>query len=212
MTAKRKEEPAKFYRFDRYRDGQKMAQGIQIENADTLEQATAKAAKLLASNYPRSDVLVFDNDSHNCLRFSEREPAALRARLREVEAERNALAAHVGRYRNAYVGLTNSELTQDADTGEFLRLADCNLMDEFDAIGEGAIATSLARRDAELLNRPFEGLPGCTDGGCVVKKPDGMHTNGGCQCIKHQTASTIVQRLARLRDQFRQQAEGGGDE
>jgi hypothetical protein len=25
---------------------------------------------------------------------------------------------------------------------------------------------------------------GCTDGGCVVQRPTGMHTNGGCRCSR----------------------------
>ncbi len=27
-------------------------------------------------------------------------------------------------------------------------------------------------------------LKGCTDGGCIIKKPKGMHTNGGCRCAR----------------------------
>jgi hypothetical protein len=27
-----------------------------------------------------------------------------------------------------------------------------------------------------------DGTGGCTDGGCVIKRPTGMHTNGGCKC------------------------------
>lgn len=27
-------------------------------------------------------------------------------------------------------------------------------------------------------------LGGCHDGYCVIKKPKGMHTNGGCQCLQ----------------------------
>jgi hypothetical protein len=27
-------------------------------------------------------------------------------------------------------------------------------------------------------------IGGCTDGGCVIVKPQGMHTNGGCRCPK----------------------------
>ena len=123
--------------------------------------------------------------------------SALAEQLEQVEAERDALRHVVSEARA--MGL----LTPSAESG-----ADHRALCEF----ARDLPTSLARRDAELLNRPFEGLPGCTDGGCVVKKPEGMHANGGCQCIKYQTASTIVQRLARLRDQFRQQAEGGGDE
>lgn len=25
-------------------------------------------------------------------------------------------------------------------------------------------------------------LRGCTDGNCIIRKPEGMHTNGGCGC------------------------------
>lgn len=28
------------------------------------------------------------------------------------------------------------------------------------------------------------GIYGCTDGNCIIKRPTGMHTNGGCQCEK----------------------------
>lgn len=38
-------------------------------------------------------------------------------------------------------------------------------------------------------------LGGCTDGGCVVKKPKGMHTNGGCKCA---TDSRTAQRMMHL--------------
>lgn len=29
-------------------------------------------------------------------------------------------------------------------------------------------------------------IGGCTDGNCVVWKPTGMHTNGGCRCLNNQ--------------------------
>lgn len=35
----------------------------------------------------------------------------------------------------------------------------------------------------EVTNRLFPGL-GCSDGGCVFGSPGGMHTNGGCECLK----------------------------
>ncbi len=28
-------------------------------------------------------------------------------------------------------------------------------------------------------------LDGCSDGGCVIVKPVGMHTNGGCRCLRY---------------------------
>ncbi len=29
-------------------------------------------------------------------------------------------------------------------------------------------------------------VEGCSDGGCILKRPVGMHTNGGCRCISTQ--------------------------
>lgn len=41
---------------------------------------------------------------------------------------------------------------------------------------------------------------GCFDGGCLVKRPKGMHTNGGCKCSKNSLAAQRMmyagQRLA----------------
>jgi hypothetical protein len=28
----------------------------------------------------------------------------------------------------------------------------------------------------------MQAIGGCSDGGCVIVKPKGMHTNGGCRC------------------------------
>lgn len=28
-------------------------------------------------------------------------------------------------------------------------------------------------------------LDGCGDGGCVIRRPSGMHTNGGCHCYEN---------------------------
>ena len=40
---------------------------------------------------------------------------------------------------------------------------------------------------AEILERYHEIQEklggGCSDGYCVIKKPKGMHTNGGCRCL-----------------------------
>ena len=32
------------------------------------------------------------------------------------------------------------------------------------------------------LEESAEALGGCSDGNCVIHKPKGMHTNGGCRC------------------------------
>lgn len=35
-------------------------------------------------------------------------------------------------------------------------------------------------------NRPeLPDIKGCTDGGCVFGHPGGMHTNGGCSCLRN---------------------------
>ena len=42
-----------------------------------------------------------------------------------------------------------------------------------------ALAKAVARYD-ELTGS----IQGCTDGGCLIRKPEGMHTNGGCRCTR----------------------------
>jgi len=55
---------------------------------------------------------------------------------------------------------------------------------------------------AVLLAKPFAGIRGCGDHGCLIEKPEGMGTNGGCRChLDRHKASMIVQRLAFLRRQ-----------
>lgn len=47
---------------------------------------------------------------------------------------------------------------------------------------------------------------GCSDGGCHVKRPVGMHTNGGCHCLhnrdKHLTRRVLQRLLYALREEF----------
>ena len=39
---------------------------------------------------------------------------------------------------------------------------------------------------------------GCADGGCVFGHPGGMHTNGGCNCLKDPDRYTLVRIAMRL--------------
>lgn len=42
-------------------------------------------------------------------------------------------------------------------------------------------------RISELLDHYqncMESIGGCGDGNCVIIKPEGMHTNGGCRCFE----------------------------
>jgi len=45
--------------------------------------------------------------------------------------------------------------------------------------------TDMVTRVAEIMQKYDEGMAligGCGDGGCLVAKPAGMRTNGGCRC------------------------------
>ena len=46
---------------------------------------------------------------------------------------------------------------------------------------------------------------GCGDGGCVVERPTGMHTNGGCKCLMDlpmDTRRRVRAAFKRLRDKL----------
>jgi hypothetical protein len=52
-------------------------------------------------------------------------------------------------------------------------------------------------------NAMMEHIGGCSDGGCIIKKPRGMHTNGGCKCAKDYLK---MQRVALVANQLRDAA------
>ncbi len=66
------------YRFDRYRNGELMAEGVTITQAKSVAEAAGKAA-MLARKYPPGDVLVLADQAATI--------AELRERLREAEAD-----------------------------------------------------------------------------------------------------------------------------
>jgi len=41
---------------------------------------------------------------------------------------------------------------------------------------------------------------GCSDGGCVFGPPGGMHTNGGCECLKERDVNLMRRSLMRIAD------------
>lgn len=84
------------------------------------------------------------------------------AEIRRLERDRDALAAHIERYRAAYVNLTNC--VEFADNGEGCYVAGGDLMHEFDAIWKASIATSLARRDAAMKAEGAEAIRHLTRG------------------------------------------------
>ena len=50
-----------------------------------------------------------------------------------------------------------------------------------------------AQMALDAYESKMQQIGGCSDGGCVVVKPKGMHTNGGCKCWKNERS---MQRLA----------------
>jgi hypothetical protein len=64
-----------------------------------------------------------------------------------------------------------------------------------DRTAAGRIAQAEAAFQADLLR-----IGGCTDGGCVIVRPKGMHTNGGCKCPRDQIKMQhYIQSVNRMR-------------
>lgn len=57
-------------------------------------------------------------------------------------------------------------------------ITDLQLASRTRSVPEGLTA-ALMRYDALMAS-----VEGCTDGGCVIRAPKGMHTNGGCRCTR----------------------------
>ncbi|HGF4014085.1 hypothetical protein JAO10_31260 [Burkholderia contaminans] len=57
-------------------------------------------------------------------------------------------------------------------------ITDLQLASRTRSVPEGLTA-ALTRYDALMAS-----VEGCTDGGCVIRAPEGMHTNGGCRCTR----------------------------
>ncbi len=69
-----------------------------------------------------------------------------------------------------------------------------SVQDAWDAVEEHidaaygwAAEREAVREAAEHYRAIAENVGGCTDGGCVVLRPKGMHTNGGCRCCYRMT-------------------------
>lgn len=62
------------------------------------------------------------------------------------------------------------------------------------------ITDDMLTEAAKRYDMFIESLQGCTDGGCLIRKPQGMHTNGGCRCTRD---SMKMQRVAYAAKQLR---------
>jgi hypothetical protein len=57
------------------------------------------------------------------------------------------------------------------------------------------------RKAAIFHDQLMESVHGCTDGGCLIRAPKGMHTNGGCRCNRDSMKTQRVLYAAKqLRD------------
>lgn len=67
------------------------------------------------------------------------------------------------------------------------------------------------------MNRPeISELKGCTDGGCIFGHPGGMHTNGGCGCVKElsrigERGRQMIRNIRELRKEIRKLQERTDD-
>jgi len=60
--------------------------------------------------------------------------------------------------------------------------------------------------ELDEYQRLRDGIGGCTDGGCVIKRPKGMHTNGGCKCWQDKIKAQRMMRAGQtLFDTLRQE-------
>jgi hypothetical protein len=58
--------------------------------------------------------------------------------------------------------------------------------------GVGAAARDVLTKALARYDELMASLRGCTDGGCVIRKPKGMHTNGGCRCHRAQLKAQVA--------------------
>jgi hypothetical protein len=59
-------------------------------------------------------------------------------------------------------------------------------------MAEGKIKAAIAAYDAVM-----DDIGSCGDGGCIIKRPIGQHTNGGCRCYSDRMKAQRVMLAAR---------------
>ncbi|MGE6778308.1 hypothetical protein ACQKFL_11775 [Vreelandella titanicae] len=160
-----------------------------------------EACKALAAQRKRIAQLDADCAAHKA---AEEVQIALR---RKMESERDALAAHVDNVHSSMNDLIRESqgvagLHKNGDVAEWESLLEGGHFEGWLlCLSEKPDTASLAHHDAELLAQPFKNISGCSDHSCLIRKPEGMGTNGGCRCHTDRSkASIIIQRLATLRD------------
>jgi hypothetical protein len=52
------------------------------------------------------------------------------------------------------------------------------------------------KQEYERFEAAMQELGGCTDGYCIIVRPKGMHTNGGCRCSSNRNKMERLGRYA----------------
>ncbi|MDT6962881.1 hypothetical protein QTN24_15380 [Cupriavidus sp. SZY C1] len=99
-------------------------------------------------------------------------------RIRELEADRDSWAEQASQRVADWEREHELRIAAERRVGELERASQA---------GGGEADLRDALRDYETMR---DTVGGCTDGGCLVKKPTGMHTNGGCKCHKDPLKAT----------------------
>ena len=98
-----------------------------------------------------------------------------------------------------YHAVSRANLTRDIKSAERLReivrnAVSATVMADAAALAATAdtvVATAIAKFD-EMVDQ----VGGCGDGSCAVKRPTGLHTNGGCRCWRDTLKAQRVMRAA----------------
>lgn len=117
--------------------------------------------------------------------FTAEKLAALEAEVAELRAERaesDALRTRLKDPAVVHINMLNGTIAQPSQA-QYLHL----IGDDLKALRElqQRVAQAIAHIEPPAnvsLYRP--GLQGCSDGGCIINPPTGLHTNGGCNCAK----------------------------
>jgi len=94
------------------------------------------------------------------------------------------------RDEDSYYRIQEKHWCIDSEELERQRLAAADRIEQLTAkLAEADAVLELQNRDIarlrealDMLDQQSEALGGCSDGSCVIHRPKGMHTNGGCRC------------------------------
>jgi hypothetical protein len=111
----------------------------------------------------------------HCIDFCNKSEEAKAAQPESVGSERQRIGEALTRVLTDPDAAPNPDWN---DANEVDRLVDAVMLARpAESAAPGAVDDSIAEYD-----RMRDGVGGCSDGGCVIKTPVGMHTNGGCKC------------------------------